>query len=184
MRYRWQIDPLCNGDYPRTFDEMRRTMEDWRKAKYGKAPKNAKEIEDAFKKSDIFETLGKSLYRGRGTFYNCSQITENYENCIFSSPRSIQLIKENVDEKDRFFLMDATFSITPRGSFQQVLIIYAQFGPKVRLFYASLCRFFSNDFLIFFSDFSISVRCNDKAHNASIFGSIIIRSSKSYIVKR
>lgn len=127
---------------------MRRTMEDWRKAKYGKAPKNAKEIADVFKKTDIFETLGKSLYRGRGTFYNCSQITENYENCIFSSPRSIQLIKENVDEKDRFFFMDATFSITPRGSFQQVLIIYAQFGPKVRFFNTFFVTIFFNAFLI------------------------------------
>lgn len=106
-------------------------MEDWRKAKYGKAPTSAKGIADTFQKPEIFEVLGKSLHRERGTFYNCSQIHEKYSNCIFSSPKSIQLIKDNTDETDRFFLMDATFSITPRGEFQQVLIIYVQFGEKV-----------------------------------------------------
>lgn len=106
-------------------------MEDWRKAKYGKAPTDAKGITDAFKKSEIFDALGKSLHRERGTFFNCSQIHQNYTNCIFSSEKSIRLIDENVLEKDRHFLMDATFAITPRGAFQQVLIIYAEFGTKV-----------------------------------------------------
>lgn len=119
-------------------------MEDWRKAKYGKAPSNAQQLDDKFKDRNIFEALGKSLYRDCGVLYNCSQITENYANCIFSSSKSIDLIKKNVEEKDRFFLMDATFSVTPRGEFQQVLIIYAQFGPKVRFSYVYFIIFSSN----------------------------------------
>lgn len=107
-------------------------MEDWRKAKYGKAPTDAKGIAETFTNPTIFESLGKSLHKDHGQFFNCAQIEKNYTNCIFSSPRSIQLIKEELrDENERFFLMDGTFSITPRGAFQQVLIIYAQFGIKV-----------------------------------------------------
>lgn len=138
-------------------------MEDWRKAKYGKAPTNAQQLNEKFQDQNIFEALGKSLYRDRGIFYNCSQITESYSNCIFSSSKSIQLIKENVEEKDRFFLMDATFSVTPRGEFQQVLIIYAQFGPKVGFFIRKFRKFHQFFFLInigFTSDFSVIVRCH------------------------
>lgn len=138
-------------------------MEDWRKAKYGKAPTNAQELNEKFKEQNIFESLGKSLHRDRGIFYNCSQITENYSNCIFSSSKSIQLIKENVEEKDRFFLMDATFSVTPRGEFQQVLIIYAQFGPKVGFLYIHFANFINFFFLmkiVFTSDFSVIVHCH------------------------
>lgn len=127
---RWQKDPLCDGSYPDTYDEISRSMAEWRKAKYGRAPTDAEGISREFEKPDIFEALGKSLHRDRGTIFNTVQIEDGFANCIFSSPRSIELYK-TVEEKDRFFLMDGTFRITPRGSFQQVLIIYGQYGSKV-----------------------------------------------------
>lgn len=129
----WQTDPLCRGTkYPQEFAEVKRTLEDCRKKKYGKAPMNGEEILLEFQKENVFEDLGKSKHRERGIFFNEVQISNEYTNCIFSSSKSISLILDNVRQEDRFFLMDGTFRITPRGIFQQVLIIHVQFGIKVK----------------------------------------------------
>lgn len=106
-------------------------MDEWHKAKYRKAPTDAEGIAREFEKEHIYEDLGKSLHKDKGIFYNGVQIEENFSNCIFSSEKSIQLIEDFVEKKDQFFLMDGTFRITPRGTFQQVLILYAAFGIKV-----------------------------------------------------
>lgn len=132
MSHRWQNDPHCNGmAFPKNFSEVKRTLQDCRKKKYGKAPTNCREILAEFQKPDIFEQLGLSRHHQRGIFFNTVQITDSYENCIFSSSKSISLILENTKEEDRFFLLDGTFRVTPRGNFQQVLILHFQFGIKV-----------------------------------------------------
>lgn len=80
------------------------------------------------------EFTSEKMHREHGILFNTVQIQKNFSNAIFSSAKSIQLIKDNIGENDRFFLMDGTFRITPRGIFQQVLIIYAQFGVKVWIY--------------------------------------------------
>lgn len=118
--------------YPKNFSEISRTLEDIRKQKYGKPPKNGEEIKEEFNKPNVYQNLGLSLHHERGTFFNTMQITDTFENCIFSSSKSISLILENTTESSRFFLMDGTFRVTPRGIFQQVLILHFQYGIKVK----------------------------------------------------
>lgn len=106
-------------------------MRELRKSKYGKPPVSPEDIALEFEKADVLRDLGTSLERDKGPLYNATQIEKNYSNCIFSSAKSISLIKEHLEVHERFFLMDATFRITPRGIFQQVLVIYIRFGSKV-----------------------------------------------------
>lgn len=130
--FRWQKDPLCDGmNYPKNFSEVQRTLQDYNKIKYGKSPTTGEEIQLEFSKPHVFEELGKSKHHERGIFFNTMQIANGYQNCIFSSAKSIALIKYFTNEENRFFLMDGTFRSTPRGIFQQVLILHFQFGIKV-----------------------------------------------------
>lgn len=140
--FRWQSDTLCNNAFPQTFSEVKRTLEECRRAKYGKAPTTGEEIQSDFRKFEIFEDLGRSRHRERGIFFNDIHIEANYCNCIFSSAKSISLIIENIREKDRFFIMDGTFRITPRGVFQQVLIIYLYYRNKVSAIHFSVFQIF------------------------------------------
>lgn len=126
----WQNDPLCDDGFPRTFDEVKRTIENCRQQKYGKPPQNCEEIQREFAKKEIYESLGLSLHQDRGVFFNTVQFGDGFENCIFSSSKSISLIKEHINEENRFFLMDATFRVTPRSNFTQFLVIHIQFGKK------------------------------------------------------
>lgn len=105
-------------------------MENCRKQKYGKAPTNCEEIKREFEKVEVFEALGRSDHVERGVLFNTVQIEDEFQNCIFSSAKSIALIKENVAIEDRFFVMDATFRSTARGNFMQQLILHAQYGKK------------------------------------------------------
>lgn len=129
---RWQSDTRCADiPFPKKFTEVKRTIEEIRKQRYGKAPTNGKEVLEEFSKPEIFQKLGLSLHRERGVFFNKMDIHKNFENCIFSSSKAIQLILENTKKEDRCFLMDATFRSTPKGIFQQVLLLHIQFGIKV-----------------------------------------------------
>lgn len=105
-------------------------MENCRKQKYGKPPTNCEEIKREFEKVEVFEALGRSNHVERGVLFNTVQIEDGFQICIFSSAKSIALIKENVAVKDRFFIMDATFRSTARGIFMQSLLIHAQYGKK------------------------------------------------------
>lgn len=94
-------------------------------------PTYGREILAEFKKENVLKDYGFSILKDHGKLLNDVIITEKFENCIFSSEKSISLIKENVPEEKRFFILDGTFYITPKGVWQQVLILYAIFGLKV-----------------------------------------------------
>lgn len=106
-------------------------MKNWRSSKYAKYPRTAEEIEKAFQTPHIMDDLGTSLHHTKQALFNTIQKGNGYENLIFSSAASIQLIKDNTTADERLFLMDATFKITPNSIFKQVLVIYVQFGIKV-----------------------------------------------------
>lgn len=130
--HRWNEDVKCQGPFPKKFEKCERTLQDLRKTRFGASPKTPHEIEIEFRKPEILNSLGQSLYRESGRIFNTIQIEDGFANCIFSSPHSIELAKANMKTHERFFLMDATFRITPRGTFQQVLIIHIKYGIKVR----------------------------------------------------
>lgn len=128
----WQKDPLCEGQpYPKVFDEFKKTLSNIRKTKYGQSPTNASKISAEFEKQHISESYGFSLLQDHGPFYNDVIITNNFEICFFSSSKSIELILQNTPEAERFFVLDGTFRITPKGVWQQVLILHINFGFKV-----------------------------------------------------
>lgn len=135
---RWSQDKKCDGPFPRNFDTYERTLRDLRKTRYGKSPSTPHEIEEEFRKPEILNSLGTSLFKESGAIYNGIQLEDGYSNTIFSSPHSIELVKKHLKTNERFYLMDATFNITPRGMFQQVLIIHIKYGIKVRSIYMFL----------------------------------------------
>lgn len=123
---------MCNGtEYPKVFDEFKKTLSNIRKLKYGKSPTNGNEVLLEFQKENVRNNYGFSLLQDHGPFFNDVIITDRFENCIFSSAKSIALILENTVESERFFILDGTFSITAKGVWQQTLILHINFGIKV-----------------------------------------------------
>lgn len=108
-------------------------MRNHRKTKYGKSPNTLEVIEREFKKASVFQDLGLSRHHEHGVLYNGIDIAKDYCNCFFSSAKAIQLVKDNLEPDERFYLMDGTFRITPHGEFQQVLIIHVEYGIKVNI---------------------------------------------------
>lgn len=104
--------------------------------KYGKSPTNGQEEEVLleFQKENVRQDYGFSLLQDHGLFFNDVIITDKFDNCIFSSAKSIALIMENTVESERFFILDGTFRITPKGVWQQTLILHINFGIKVSQF--------------------------------------------------
>lgn len=129
--HRWNNDPLCTGPFPKSFLTYERTLREIRKKRHGKSPQTFEEIATEFGKSEVIDDIGKSLYGAKGALYNGIVIGDDFCNCFFSSEHSISLLKANVPAHERFFVMDGTFRSSPRIGFQQVLIIYTQFGIKV-----------------------------------------------------
>lgn len=105
--FSWQKDPLCEDTpYPKVFDEFRKTLSNCRKQKYGKAPTNGQEILAEFEKEYVSEAYAFSILKDHGPFFNDVVITDTFENCIFSSSKSIDLILQNTTEEERFFVVD------------------------------------------------------------------------------
>lgn len=133
--YSWNADVLLKKPFPHNFEYYERTLRDLRKTKFARSPKTAIEIENEFQKESVMNELGFSLCQEKGLLYNGIDIGEEYCNCFFSSAKSISLVKENIDRNERFFLMDGTFRVTPNGIFQQLLVLYIQYGIKVIFFF-------------------------------------------------
>lgn len=111
---------------------VEKSLKNLRKAKYETSPNSIEEIRNAFDNPNTLQDLGTSLHRERGLLFNYAHEEKDFSYCILSSPKSIELIKDNLEANERFFLIDGTFRITPMSStFKQVLIIHAQFGIKV-----------------------------------------------------
>lgn len=101
--------------YPKVFDEFRKTLSNIRKSKYGKSPKNGLEVMTEFEKPHVREQYGFSLLTDHGRFLYDVIVTDTFENCIFASSKSIELILQHTIETERFFILDGTFRITPDG---------------------------------------------------------------------
>lgn len=119
---------MCSGPYPKVFPQVKKTISNLRKNRFGKAPDNGTEVLEAFQKEQVMRDYGFSLLNERGRFFNDVIITNEFENVIFSSAKSIALILEHVPESQRFFILDGTFRVTPQGVWQQTLILHASFG--------------------------------------------------------
>lgn len=130
--HRWKSDTKIAGPFPHSFEHYARTLRDCRKTRFGKSPVSAIEIQTAFQNQELRDDLGTSLFGKREQLFNEIVIEKDFSNCFFSSAKSIALVKEFMEPHERFFVMDATFRVTPIGEFEQVLVLYVQFGIKVK----------------------------------------------------
>lgn len=130
--FSWNQDPKCNGPFPIAFATIEKSLKMLRKSKYQSSPKTIEDIRIAFENREIIDDIGTSLHREHGKIFNLVHEDKDYSYCVFSSPKSIQLFVDEVDDDEHFLLIDGTFRITPMCDiFKQVLIIHAQFGLKV-----------------------------------------------------
>lgn len=131
-QFRWHNDPLCEGKpYPKVYDEIRKTLGTIRNLRFGKAPVNGKEVLEEFKKDAVMNGFGFSLLQDHGRLLNDVIVSKQFEYCVFSSAKSIALILANTQESERFFILDGTFRITPKGVWVQTLILQINYGFKV-----------------------------------------------------
>lgn len=132
LSFRWNEDPKTNGPFPFEQSTITKSLKNLRKARYKSSPNSIEEIRNAFNDPVILKDLGTSLHKEKGLIYNHTHEERDFAYTVFSSPKSIQLILNNLEPEERFYLVDGTFRITPMsGVFKQVLIIHAQFGIKV-----------------------------------------------------
>lgn len=130
---RWEADPECEGmgAFPIVFTSIEKTLSNHRSAKLRRAPKKCSEIDQIFEDPEIRATFCSSLHKEKYNLYDKTFSSKEFGYCVYSSKKSIDLITQNVPELDRFLVMDATFSISPKEMFYQVLIIYARYFEKV-----------------------------------------------------
>lgn len=98
------------------------------------------------------EKFGFALRQNRtvpSRFYKTVVIEDNYKFCVFASDEIVELIKENISEQNRHFMMDATFKVCPYGDFNQLLIIYIAYCEEVSFLFISIIN--RNIFLLFIS---------------------------------
>lgn len=80
------------------------------------------------------DSIGRSQHVGNPEFFNGAVQTENYSFCVFSSKYVIDLIEKHIDVNLRQYSLDATFKVVPIGPFNQLLIFYANYIEKVRIY--------------------------------------------------
>lgn len=125
---------MCDGPFPIDFKQIAKTLSNWKKEKYETSPQDCDEIRKAFNNPATLKDLGTSLHKSHGLIFNHVHQEKEFSYCILSSPKSIQIMNEELEENERFYLVDGTFRITPMCKvFKQVLVIHGQFGLKVRL---------------------------------------------------
>lgn len=124
---------MSDGPFPLDFKKIAKTLTNWRNEKYETSPKTCEDIRKAFENPVTLADLGTSLHKDHGLIYNHLHEQKEYSYCVLSSPKSIEIMNKELEENERFFLIDGTFRITPMCKvFKQTLIIYGQFGQKVR----------------------------------------------------
>ncbi|XP_046806265.1 uncharacterized protein LOC124419747 isoform X2 [Lucilia cuprina] len=96
------------------------------------SPKNALQVIEAFNLENVWNDFGLSKDEMKPRhFFTAAIDGESYSFCLFSSLKSIDLIKENIPPTKRTYLIDATFKIVPHGCFKQLLIIYIEYFEEI-----------------------------------------------------
>lgn len=92
-------------------------------------PKTSKGMAAELKKSDAREKFGQTLDKQR-QFYIDSVVRSTFSFHLFASLAVISFIKDHIKIGERFYSMDGTFQVVPKG-LSQLLIISIQFKSKV-----------------------------------------------------
>lgn len=118
------------GDSNLRYRKMERNLRRLKNRPYPKLPKNAEEIGAAFKEPEILEEFGFNL-RGNERFYVNTTTNSSSSFTIFASKNVMNMIRDHIPPKERRYLLDATFDVTPLGSYYQLLIIYIEYKNDV-----------------------------------------------------
>lgn len=114
------------------FNKKKRTIQRLKRGVLPKNPTTVAEILAAFEDPAIFDTHGKTLHENENfPFYSGAIETDKFSYCVFSSPKTVQLVEQHIPIAKRDILMDATFRIVPVGPFKQLLIFYIRSYKKV-----------------------------------------------------
>lgn len=103
-----------------------------------KNPDTVEAIQKHFENEDILNTFGTTLHDDKYVFYDHCDQSAKFAYCIFSSKKTINLIKDKIPVDEREILMDATFKVVPKSPFNQLLVVYIRFQKKVSAHYHSL----------------------------------------------
>lgn len=96
-----------------------------RKNKYPKIPKCPSDIVLAFDNLDTYQKFAFNLRKTKPFYIDTIEVGAGAFS-IFVSYEVIDLIKRYIEPKDRNYLMDGTFAVTPKGLFYQLLIIHIE----------------------------------------------------------
>lgn len=115
------------------FSDHVRNLQKMRVNKYVKSPNTVKEIIAAYAQENVMREYGMTKHNERRAFYKHAHEDENSAFVIFASDTIIDLIKENIEVKNRRYLMDATFKVVPynKSNFKQFLVIHVEYLNKV-----------------------------------------------------
>lgn len=98
------------------------------------SPTSALQIIESFNLEGVWTEFGLSKDKANPMhFFTACIIEEDFTFCLFSSLKTIELVKENIQPAQRRYLMDATFKIVPKGCFKQLLVIYIEYFEEVRV---------------------------------------------------
>lgn len=136
-----------------TFSKIQRGLQKIVSKNLVTSPKNALEVIEAFNLENVWNDFGLSKdYLNPRHFFTAAIKEENYSFCLFSSLKTIYLIKENIPPSKRTYLIDATFKIVPYGCFKQLLVIYIEYFEEVRYDQSIVYSNVNNIFLLDFSN--------------------------------
>lgn len=96
---------------------------------YPKKPQTSQDMATVLSKPDIREAYGRTL-DGKRPFYIDSVVRPSFSFHLFASLAVISFIKDYIKVGERFYSMDGTFQVVPKG-LSQLLIISIQFKSKV-----------------------------------------------------
>ncbi|XP_044317503.1 uncharacterized protein LOC123038074 isoform X1 [Drosophila rhopaloa] len=87
-----------------------------------------------FEDENVMNLFGMTKGNSPKCFFKKVHVSSSFAYCIFSSDKIIGLIENNIEEKNRNYLIDATFKVCPFGDFKQLLIIYIKHMQKITPF--------------------------------------------------
>lgn len=108
-----------------------------------------------FQNPEIMNKYGSNLDMTEN-LYIATVVNEDYGFCLFASYATINMVKLNIEAQHRHYLIDGTFSCSPK-IFYQLLIISVEYKNDVSVV-ISINFFLFSTWYIFGKHFSFSVR--------------------------
>lgn len=123
----------CNLEYKK----IKRSMDRVKNEKYPKRPSSLQEVKDLFANTEIINKYGTNLDKTEKLYID-TVVEEAYGFLLFASYATINMTRSNIAPHQRNYLIDGTFSCSPK-MFYQVLIISVEFKNDVSILKSHTC---------------------------------------------